>query len=496
MEIITNNGILIRYFDQRVASIIGNIPGNEGVALLSQATSLGRKRIEICDWLFCLAKTPGTEVRKQLIDHNGQRVEDFVKAIHGGLEFVADSTQGRVTKVLASGVSDDVTKMLNLAGSLAAKKTGAIDELMLTFALLKTADESLRTALELWTGDAEALGVFQRQLEAKIGGAKVINVFTSDGSLETCYFSANGGRFLQRLAEDAASIRARKITTRHVFYSLLGNESNALTAALNVNGIDVKKDLHCILARELTQPGKKRLPDLRLSKDTVLPSVGQLLDKAQQLALDSGANKVSENHIARSIAELYPEEVTRLLPPSKTLDMSVVRRYIADSSVDGEDDEKVITKYSIKDIEQRIKDKIFGQEQAIQRILPYITRLQARWPREGRPAGVFLFMGPTGTGKTQMAKELAKYVFGDEEMLIFLEMGQFQAKESMNSFVGAPPGYVGYGEGLLTNGLRDKSESVVLFDEIEKANTQVFDAILRFADEGNSFYATFSQPPM
>jgi ATP-dependent Clp protease ATP-binding subunit ClpC len=75
-------------------------------------------------------------------------------------------------------------------------------------------------------------------------------------------------------------------------------------------------------------------------------------------------------------------------------------------------------------------------------------------------------------------------VYGSEEMLLFLEMGQYQTKESMNNFVGAPAGFVGYGEGKLTNGLRDKPECVVLFDEIEKADVQVFNALLRFADEG------------
>jgi ATP-dependent Clp protease ATP-binding subunit ClpA len=105
-------------------------------------------------------------------------------------------------------------------------------------------------------------------------------------------------------------------------------------------------------------------------------------------------------------------------------------------------------------------------------------------PRDGRPAAVFLFLGPTGTGKTQLSKELARYVYGNEDMMIFLEMGQFQSKESMNMFIGAPPGYVGYGDGKLTNGLGEKPECVVLFDEIEKAEIQVFDALLRFADEG------------
>lgn len=139
---------------------------------------------------------------------------------------------------------------------------------------------------------------------------------------------------------------------------------------------------------------------------------------------------------------------------------------------------------SITEIERRINHRVCGQEAAIGRVLPWIKRLRYGLARDGRPAGVFLFLGPTGTGKTQLAKELAKHVFGTEDMMLFMEMGQFQSKESMNMFVGAMPGYVGYGEGKLTNGLRDKPECVVLFDEIEKAFIQVFDTLLRFADEG------------
>src|SRR5207248_9239326 len=86
--------------------------------------------------------------------------------------------------------------------------------------------------------------------------------------------------------------------------------------------------------------------------------------------------------------------------------------------------------------------------------------------------------------KTELAKTLAHAVYGSPENLIFLEMGQFNAPESMNIFVGAPPAYVGYGEGKLTNGLRDKPRAVVLFDEVEKAHARVLDALLRFLDEG------------
>jgi ATP-dependent Clp protease ATP-binding subunit ClpC len=155
-----------------------------------------------------------------------------------------------------------------------------------------------------------------------------------------------------------------------------------------------------------------------------------------------------------------------------------------DAEPEEEEDAKPLHRFRIQEIKDRINNAIFGQEIAVDRVIPWIKRLRFDIPRDERPAGVFLFLGPTGSGKTQMAKELARYVFGDPEMIIFMEMGQFKTKESMSVFIGAPPGYIGYGEGKLTNGLRDKPESVVLFDEIEKADTQVFDTLLRFADEG------------
>jgi len=138
----------------------------------------------------------------------------------------------------------------------------------------------------------------------------------------------------------------------------------------------------------------------------------------------------------------------------------------------------------IETIERRLRDRIIGQDEAVDRILPHVQRFRFGFRNPTRPVGVFLFCGQSGSGKTEMAKELARSVFGTEENLIFLEMGQFNSPESMNIFVGAAPGYVGYGEGQLTNGLRDKPKSVVLFDEVEKAHARVLDALLRFLDEG------------
>jgi ATP-dependent Clp protease ATP-binding subunit ClpC len=149
-----------------------------------------------------------------------------------------------------------------------------------------------------------------------------------------------------------------------------------------------------------------------------------------------------------------------------------------------EEQEEETTIADISTVRDRLLRRLVGQEDAIKRILPYVQRMRFGFTTPGRPVGVFLFCGQSGSGKTEMAKELARAVYGSEENLVFLEMGQFNSRESMNIFVGAPPGYVGYGEGKLTNGLRDKPRSVVLFDEVEKAHTKVLDALLRFLDEG------------
>ncbi|NLX83064.1 MAG: ATP-dependent chaperone ClpB [Clostridiales bacterium] len=129
--------------------------------------------------------------------------------------------------------------------------------------------------------------------------------------------------------------------------------------------------------------------------------------------------------------------------------------------------------------------RVVGQEEAIQLISDAILRSRAGISDEARPIGSFLFLGPTGVGKTELAKALAENLFDDEKMLIRIDMSEYMEKFSVSRLIGAPPGYVGYEEGgQLTEAVRRKPYSVILFDELEKAHPDVFNVLLQILDDG------------
>ncbi len=129
--------------------------------------------------------------------------------------------------------------------------------------------------------------------------------------------------------------------------------------------------------------------------------------------------------------------------------------------------------------------KIIGQNHAIKTLSKAIQRSRAGLKRQGRPIGVYLFLGPTGVGKTETVKELAHYLFSKEESLVRLDMSEYRERFAMSRLIGAPPGYVGYDEGgELTEKVRRNPYSVVLFDEIEKAHPDIFNLLLQLFDEG------------
>jgi len=136
-------------------------------------------------------------------------------------------------------------------------------------------------------------------------------------------------------------------------------------------------------------------------------------------------------------------------------------------------------------MEEELRRRVIGQEEAITMVSRAVRRARAGIKDPKRPIGSFIFLGPTGVGKTELARALAEFMFGSEESLIRIDMSEFMERHSVARLVGAPPGYVGYEEGgQLTEAVRRKSYSVVLLDEIEKAHPEVFNILLQILDDG------------
>ena len=143
-------------------------------------------------------------------------------------------------------------------------------------------------------------------------------------------------------------------------------------------------------------------------------------------------------------------------------------------------------KNSLISLESSLNLKVIGQEEAVSKISKSIRRNRIGIKDPNRPIGSFIFLGSTGVGKTFLAKQLAKEIFGSEDSLIRVDMSEYQEKHTISRLIGSPPGYVGHEEGgQLTEQVKNKPYSVILFDEIEKANKDIFSTLLQMLDDGH-----------
>ena len=137
------------------------------------------------------------------------------------------------------------------------------------------------------------------------------------------------------------------------------------------------------------------------------------------------------------------------------------------------------------EMETALHSRVVGQEEAVKTISQAVRRARAGLKDPKRPIGSFIFLGPSGVGKTELAKALAEFMFGSEDSLITIDMSEFMERHAVARLVGAPPGYIGYEEGgQLTEAVRRKSYSVILLDEIEKAHPEVFNILLQILEDG------------
>ena len=167
--------------------------------------------------------------------------------------------------------------------------------------------------------------------------------------------------------------------------------------------------------------------------------------------------------------------------------------------VDEEDIAKIVTKWTgipvsrmlegevkkLVQMEDRLRERVVGQDAALSVVANAIRRSRAGLSDPKRPIGSFIFLGPTGVGKTETARALAEFLFDDEHAMVRIDMSEYMEKHAVARLIGAPPGYVGYDEGgQLTEAVRRRPYAVILFDEIEKAHPDVFNILLQVMDDG------------
>jgi ATP-dependent Clp protease ATP-binding subunit ClpC len=211
----------------------------------------------------------------------------------------------------------------------------------------------------------------------------------------------------------------------------------------------------------------------RLARERDQATAAEDYDRASNLRdeIDARQTTLDGKRKARQRApEVTPEDIAEVVSRSTGIPVS---------QLTSEERERLMS------LEQELHGRIVGQEEAVQAVAEAVRRSRAGLGDPNRPVGSFLFLGPTGVGKTELARALAEALFGEEDLMVRFDMSEFQERHTVSRLVGAPPGYVGYEEaGQLTEQMRRRPYSVLLFDEIEKAHPDVFNILLQILDDG------------
>ena len=258
---------------------------------------------------------------------------------------------------------------------------------------------------------------------------------------------------------------------------------------------EIEKDL-----AQLREEEKEFTAKWKAEKDLINRIQQNKID-IEQLNFD--AEKAEREGDYAKVAEIRYSKVQEKENENKTiqeqLKMMQGEKALIKEEVDAEDIADVVSRWTgipvnkmvqsekekLLHLEEELHDRVIGQDEAIRAIADAVRRSRAGLNDPRRPIGSFIFLGTTGVGKTELAKALAEYLFDDENMMTRIDMSEYQEKHAVSRLVGAPPGYVGYDEGgQLTEAVRRKPYSVVLFDEIEKAHPDVFNILLQVLDAG------------
>src|SRR5579859_3624447 len=238
-----------------------------------------------------------------------------------------------------------------------------------------------------------------------------------------------------------------------------------------------------------------------LEEKEAIAKVRQLKERIEQLKQEEQAEERKGNlqRVAEIRYGLLRQAEAELAKLNAQTDGNNRRSRMLKEEVDEEDIARIVSKWTgipvskmlegevkkLVQMEERLRQRVLGQDAALERVANAIRRSRAGLSDPNRPIGSFIFLGPTGVGKTELARALAEFLFDDEHSLVRIDMSEYMEKHAVSRLIGAPPGYVGYEEGgQLTEQVRRRPYSVVLFDEIEKAHPDVFNVLLQIMDDG------------
>ena len=278
----------------------------------------------------------------------------------------------------------------------------------------------------------------------------------------------------RRLPDAAIDLLDRTMAAIKLMIDTNKTELEDLTAALNVLKLnDAQLPEHELFTEY------KWLNNLVKAKISPV-LLGKLEDASQADKFETSVE--FENFLSDSLAKLTPLADMKKEVVNKEDIASVIsyKTGIPLGKIQAQEKERLLN------METYLKKRVVGQDHAVKALSEAILESRSGLNKKGQPIGSFFFLGPTGTGKTELAKSLAEFLFNDEKAMIRFDMSEFKEEHSAALLYGAPPGYVGYEEGgVLVNKIRQKPYSVLLFDEIEKAHPSVFDTFLQILDEGH-----------
>ncbi|HKF15390.1 MAG TPA: ATP-dependent chaperone ClpB [Gaiellaceae bacterium] len=259
------------------------------------------------------------------------------------------------------------------------------------------------------------------------------------------------------------------------------------------------KEVREPVERELAEAQERRneLAARWATEKDALERVKEVMARIEELRNE--AERAERSGDLQRVAEIRYGELPQLEKELAERDGSPIENPMVKEEVDEDDVAAVVARWTgvpvdkllegetekLIHMEERLHERVMGQDEAVSAVANALRRARSGLQDPNRPIGSFVFLGPTGVGKTELARALAEFMFDDERAMVRLDMSEYQERHTVARLVGAPPGYVGFEEGgQLTEAVRRRPYSVVLLDEIEKAHTEVFDVLLQILDDG------------